>query len=131
MHSIPSASRRHGFRLSVRDGFVLAAGSLVVAWLCRVDHPLWSIVAMALGHFFLFCNVFLVWQRWEMLWAAVYIANVAAHLALGRFEGLSALLFQLPVTFAVIWLQMRSPWYHGILARRINPRLNEYLDGTL
>ena len=86
---------------------------------------------MALGHFFLFCNVFLVWRRWELFWAATFVANVAIHLALGIASGLSVLLSQLPVTLYVIVRQIRSPWYHGIAARRLNPRLNDYLKGKL
>lgn len=113
------------------DGFVLAAGAAVSVWLCSMDHPLRWIVAMALGHFFLFCNVFLVWRRWELLWAGVFVANVAAHFALGSIGGLSVLLWQLPVTLGVIVWQIRSPWYHGIAARTLNPHLNDYLNGTL
>ena len=35
-----------------------------------------------------------------------------------------------PWTIAAIGLQIRSPWYHGIFARRWNPRLETYLKGT-
>lgn len=125
------AARTHGFRLSVRDGVVLVLGTSATGWLWSAGHPLWWIVAMALGHFFLFCNVFLVWRRWELLWAATFVANVAAHVSMGSISGLSVLLWQLPVTCYVIVRQIRSPWYHGIAAGRLNPQLNEYLNGTL
>lgn len=86
---------------------------------------------MALGHFFLFCNVFLVWRRWEIFWAAVFILNAALHLASGMSGGISVLLCQLPFTVLVIVWQIRSPWYHGIFAEKWNPRLSNYLSGEL
>lgn len=86
---------------------------------------------MALGHFFLFCNVFLVWQKLELAWAAAFVILIAIHLAAGYTGWLSPLIMQTPVTLLILWLQLRSPWYHGVCARRINPRLQEYLDFTL
>ena len=117
--------------MSTLDAAILMSGACLSWWLASQSFLLWWIVPAALGHFFLFCNVFLVWRRWELLWAAVFVLNVAAHLAFGTLDWLSPLLFQLPVTALVIIWQIRSPWYHGILARQINPRLADYLDGTL
>ncbi|MDI1312445.1 hypothetical protein [Prosthecobacter sp.] len=124
-----STPRRHGFRCSIGDALILAAGLGLSCWLHALDFPLAWIVPAALGHFFLFCNVFLVWRRWELLWASAFVLNVAAHLALGSLDWLSPLLFQLPITVLVIIWQIRSPWYHGILAEQLNPRLKEYLAG--
>lgn len=97
----------------------------------NLPSPLWWIVPSALGHFFLFCNVFLVWRRLEMLWAAAFVLNVAAHIALESFDPWPSLLWQAPVTLWVVAWQMRSPWYHGVFARQINPRLADYLNDTL
>lgn len=123
--------RKHGFRLSVFDGVILTLGTLLTIWLCSESFPLWWIVPMVTGHFFLFCNVFLVWQRWELMWAGAFVLNVAAHLALVDAQGWSVLLCQSPVTIWVILRQIRSPWYHGIFAERLNPRLPDFLAGTL
>lgn len=122
--------RRHGFRFSFLDALILAAGAALTLWLRSSDFPLWWIVAMAVGHFFLFCNVFLVWQRWELLWAAVFVVNAGFHVVTGSFDWLPPFLWQLPWTVAVIGLQIRSPWYHGIFAERWNPRLQNYLNET-
>ena len=86
---------------------------------------------MVLGHFFLFCNVFLVWRSWELLWAGTFIVNAATHLLMDSTSGVPVLLWQLPVTLGVIVWQIRSPWYHGVGARWLNPRLNDYLNGNL
>lgn len=124
-------ARRHGFRLSFVDALVLVTGAVLSGWLAEMDFPLWWIVPAAVGHFFLFCNVFLVWRRWELIWAAAFIFNVAGHFALETYTATPVLLWQAPMTILVIVFQMRSPWYHGIFARQINPRLADYLNDTL
>jgi len=124
-------SRKHGFRLSAWDGVVLMLGATLTIWLRNESFPLWWIVPMALGHFFLFCNVFFVWRKLELIWAGVFLFNVAAHLANDCVHGWWVLLWQSPVTMGVILRQIRSPWYHGIFAERLNPRLSDFLAGTL
>jgi hypothetical protein len=124
-------ARRHGFRFSMSDALVLVAGVWLSWWLAEMPFPLWWIVPAAVGHFFLFCNVFLVWRRLELLWAAAFVLNVAGHFALEAYNANPVLLWQAPVTLWVIVRQMRSPWYHGIFARQINPRLADYLNDTL
>lgn len=127
--SLPA--RRHGFRMSALDGVVLLLGTILTSWLRNEAFPLWWIVPMALGHFFLFCNVFLVWRRLELVWAAVFLILISGHLACGHTDWLSPLMMQMPVTLIVLWLQIRSPWYQGIFARQINPRLDDFLTGRI
>lgn len=124
-------TRFDGARFFLTDGLVIVLAVVLTMWLRRIDHELWWIVPMVAGHFFLFCNVFLVWRRLEFIWAGVFVINVAMHLALGRLDWWGPCLWQLPVSIAVIALQMRSPWYHGVWARRINPNLEEYLQHKL
>ena len=128
MISKEPSRRRHGFRFSILDAATIAAGLGLTFWLHAVDFPLWWIVAMAVGHFFLFCNVFLVWQRWEMIWAVALILNVGFHMASDSFGWVSPLLWQLPWTALFIGLQIRSPFYHGIFAERWNSQLQTFLD---
>lgn len=117
--------------MSGLDGVVLLLGTILTIWLRNEAFPLWWIVPMALGHFFLFCNVFLVWRRLELVWAAVFVMLISGHLACGHTDWLSPLMMQMPVTLSVLWLQIRSPWYHGIFARQINPLLDEFLTGRI
>ncbi len=131
MNLKPPSARQHGFRISIWDALVLALGFGLTWWLHSTDFLLWWVVPMALGHFFLFCNVLLVWRKLELAWAAVFIGNVMAHSAMGHIEAVWVLLSQMPVTLVVILLQLRSPWYHGIFASRWNPRLQEYLTGKI
>jgi hypothetical protein len=131
MNPNPSPSRICGFRLSWFDAAILLLGAVLSGWLISQSFPFGWIVPTALGHFFLFCNIFLVWRRWELLWAGVFILNVGAHLAFGTLDWLSPMLFQLPVTVLVITWQIRSPWYYGICAEKWNPRIQEYLNAEL
>ena len=66
---------------------------------------------------------------WSLL--AAFVPNAAVHFALETYDANPVLLWQAPVTLWVIVRQMRSPWYHGIFARQINPRLADYLNDTL
>lgn len=120
---------RHGFRCSWLDGLVLVAGVALGVGMHMAAHPLAWVAPAAAGHFFLFCNVFLVWRRYEMIWAALFVMNVLLHTALGHPGWWPALAWQTPFTLLFIVLQIRSPWYHGICASRWNPRLADYLEG--
>lgn len=124
-------SRRHGFRISFWDVLILALAAGLTAGLLAIRFPLAWMVPVVVGHFFLFCNVFLVWRRLEMIWAMLFICNFAIHVACGQLGWFWPLICQLPATVFVIARQIRSPWYHGIFAERLNPRLNEYINGAL
>lgn len=122
--------RDAGFRLSVTDALVLVAGTAATVLLRDAIGPMVGLFPMAIGHFFLFCNVFRVRRRYELAWTAVFLANFTAW-AWTAFSWPGVLAVQLPVTAVVIALEIRSPRYHGVFAARWNPRLPEYLDGRI
>lgn len=122
--------RDAGFRLSVIDGIVLAAGGIATVLLHDAIGPMVGLFPMAIGHFFLFCNVFRVRRRYELAWTAVFLVNFTAW-TWTAFSWPGVLAIQLPVTAIVIALEIRSPRYHGVFASRWNPRLPEYLDGRI
>lgn len=128
MHSSNAKHRKHGFRCSWFDLAILLCAMVSTLWLHGMQFPLRWIVPMVAGNFFLFCNVFLVWQRWELLQAGVFVLNFVAHSAIDHVDGASVLLWQSPATIVVILLRIRSPWYHGIFAGRLDPRLADLLD---
>lgn len=123
--------RTWGFRFSPWDALVLVFAAVILfAVKPERDSPVWA-VAVVLGHFFLFCNVFRI-HRWkELLWAAVFVINVAFWLKEGRIGWPSVLLVQTPVTLGAIVWEMRGPWYHGIFARRVNAQLNRFLQDEI
>lgn len=122
-------ARTAGFRMLPWDAFVLAAGAIGTVALWPVIGPMAGLIAMAVGHFFLFCNVFRVRRNYELAWSATFLANVAFWTYARDFSWPGLLATQLPLTAVVIALELRSPDYHGIRASRVNPRLAQYLAG--
>jgi len=124
-------SRTWGFRLSSVDIAVILA--LVPAtWMLlqMVGILAWG-VPIVFGHFFLFCNVVRI-QRWkELVWAGVFLVNAGAWAIGDDFWWAGVLYAQTPVTILLVWSDMRNPRYHGVFARRINPKLEDYLEGRL
>ncbi len=107
-------SKPRGLRFSATDAVVLALGAVATWWLhSRVGTYAW-LIAVALGHFFLFCNVFRIRRSYELIWAGIFAINFAAWLASGSFGWLGVLAVQAPVTIAVIVAEIRSDRYHGI-----------------
>lgn len=122
-------ARSSGFRLWPTDVAVILAAPQAAWWLAVPLGPVAWALPVALAHFFLFCNVFRVRRGIELAWAGVFVVHVAAWLALDSLRWPLVIGLQAPVTLAVIAVELRSPGYHGILARRINPRLDEWLAG--
>jgi hypothetical protein len=124
-----SEQRTAGFRFSVIDGIAIALCGLGMwgGW-DLLQGFVW-ILPFALGHFFLFCNIFRVRRNYELAWVAVFFANFAAWYLSGQFTWLGVLGVQAPITLLTIGGEMRSPRYHGIFCQRINARLDEYLAG--
>ena len=120
-------SRTAGFRCSQLDLFVLATAIPAAWWLWEHVGPIAGAVPFAVGHFFLFCNVFRIQHTKELLWAAMCLVNISAWMIAERFDWWLILAVQSPLTVALIALEMRDPSYHGVWARRINPRLDQYL----
>ena len=83
----------------------------------------WAILgAIALLHFFLFCNVFRIARSLELAWSAFFLACVGVR----EFAGVSWLLLGaaiLAATVVVLWLEVRKESYHGVLWQRWNPQL--------
>jgi hypothetical protein len=97
----------------------------VVLW--NYDPVISLLFVIAPGHFFLFCNVFRIRRGPELIWAGLFLVNTCLWWSFVDFGWLGVLAVQTPITAILIALEMRSPSYHGILARRINPRLDDYL----
>lgn len=123
--------RTCGLRLSVSDVFVLVLGIAtgIVGWIYIGELALF--VPFVVVHFFLFCNIFRVRRTPELVWAGLFLLNCFIWSALGQMEVEWIFALQLIVTFALIMNELRSPHYHGVFARRINPRIDDYLADKL
>ena len=115
--------------MSIMDAAALAAFGGISAGLYRRQSDLWWLVAVVAVHFFLFCNVFRVLRRRELIWAAVFLMIVGLSALSGQLSPFVVLACQLPVSVGIIAWEVRAPRYHGVLAEWLNPRLNEYLEG--
>ena len=94
--------------------------------MCLATWGLWPMLGemaivfpVVLGHFFLFCNVFRVPRLPELLWSGVFVINVGAWMALGRFTWSAVLWTQLPATLIVVLGAVFRRDYHGIGYRLI------------
>lgn len=122
-------ARTWGFRFSFSDAVAITAFLSSAGILWHFGNPLGWLLVMAAGHFFLFCNVFRIVRRRELIWAGLFLVNVTLWAWNDSLTWTGVLLCQLPVTIAVVVLDMRSAAYHGIFAKRLNPGLNDYLKG--
>lgn len=122
----PSPDFAPGLRFSLSDGVCLVLGGALVSWLLPLSRPMALLTLLVIGHFFLFCNVFRIGRKQELLWASVFVSLVASSLfigipSLGVAAGLSVLLGA-----SLILYEMRLPRYHGIFWQQINPNLSEW-----
>lgn len=117
----------HGFRFAPLDGVALALAAAVtpLAW-TQAGTYAW-IVPAAVLHFFAFSNVFRVRPSWQLLWAGVFLVNFGTWIMLDCFSWLGVLGVQAPLTVSLVAMEMRSPHYHGVGAKHLNPDLDAYL----
>jgi hypothetical protein len=119
-----------GFRLSKLDVFVLIAGTVAAGVATLFVWWVGYVIALVIGHFFLFCNVFRLARPLELAWAAVFVVLAGATVAVGWPGWLVTTLATLATTAIVVALEMRKPSYHGVLWQRINPGLKTWWEVT-
>ena len=123
--------RTWGFQFSRMDAAVIAVFVGLAVVFRQWDSPLWWMLAIASGHFFLFCNVFRIIRRRELIWALLFILNIGSWLWFENLNWAHVMYCQIPITIILIIADMRAPGYHGIFAKRLNPQLNDYLEGRI
>jgi hypothetical protein len=123
--------RTCGFRLSHIDIIVLIIGMVagVAGYLMIGKIALFA--PYVIGHFFLFCNVFRIRRKLELIWATLFVINCAAWIHLVNFNVYAILFSQLIFTFCIIANEIRHAQYHGVFCRRLNLNIKEYLNGSI
>jgi hypothetical protein len=123
---MPDHTFSPGFRLSKLDVLILIVG-LIASVALSPSLPIVSLaIAVVVGHFFLFCNVFRV-ARWpEFIWAGVFLLVMADVILWQRLSISLAVAVVLFTTLLVVGLEMRKPSYHGIFWQRLNPGLPQW-----
>jgi hypothetical protein len=103
-----------GFRFSATDGVAIVLCALLTWGTRSFLGELALLFPVVLGHFFLFCNVFRIPRRPELLWSALFIVNVTALTSADLFAWSRVLLAQSPVTVTFIALTVFGKDYHGV-----------------
>lgn len=116
---IDLGKRRRGFRLSVIDLLAIAICTMGMLMSMPILGEIAWLFPITLGHFFLFCNVFRIRREFELFWAGVFVANVACWALAGRFDWLTVLTVQTPLTATLIITECFSPSYHGIFCKQV------------
>ena len=112
-----------GFRISPVDVAFLLAG-LATAALARKEIAIPA--AIAVGHFFLFCNVFRIPRRPELVWAATYVGLVSCTIAFGRPGWALSTALAVSLAAFLIFRATRRPDYHGVGWKSLNPNLPDW-----
>ena len=116
-----SPHRPWGFRFSRADLIVVLVGVFATMFASQWSVDLPILIPFVLGHFFLFCNVFRVGERHELVWSGLFLVNVAVAATLTGSPWWTALPLQGLVTVVIVIRTLRSPDYHGLACQRINP----------
>ncbi len=115
-----------GFRFSLSDATVLLAG---VCGSIFFGMKVWYagfIIAFTVAHFFLFCNVFRIERKPELLWGGLFTTLVIATVKFD-FPGWPATIaLSSGMTIFLLHREMKKPGYHGIGWQKINPQLQSW-----
>lgn len=116
-----------GFRFSARDAVVLAVGVACAVGFSMTTIPWFGlIIAMVVGHFFLFCNVFRLPRFLELTWAGVFVL-VCILVLFGDAPNWPVWLAVIcACTVVIVSAAMRMKSYHGVMWHRINPDLPKW-----
>jgi predicted membrane channel-forming protein YqfA (hemolysin III family) len=115
-----------GFRLSFKDIIVLAVGTIAAIMVAQVDMWIGLVVAFVVLHFFLFCNVFRMPPRLELVWAGCFVLLGAGTLTIQQPGWPLSFALSFLLAVALVVYQMRQPSYHGVGWMHVNPALPQW-----
>lgn len=114
-----------GFRFLGRDKFVLAgAGILAPLFYFAGGATLGFTFLVVILQFFLFCNVFRVQTRRELVWVAL-AGGGAVWGILNEVDWYSIVGWMMGLGVLVIFWETKDRLYHGVFWKRINPDLKK------
>lgn len=119
-----------GFRASTADLCAIAAAACGAAALSDSFRTASLIIIVTTLHFFLFCNVFRIRRRPEMIWAGVFFLLSVATIRLEVPGWPATIAAAAAVAAGLIARETRHPSYHGVGWERLNPGLRAWWDKT-
>jgi hypothetical protein len=125
---MPNRLFKPGFRISAFDGIILLCGC--VGAFVAGSYAWWAslIICFVVGHFFLFCNVFRISRRPELIWAGTFVVLSISTLFTDIPGWIGTVAISLLLTVFLITREFRKPHYHGIFWQRINPELRNWWE---
>jgi phosphoglycerol transferase MdoB-like AlkP superfamily enzyme len=125
--------RTCGFRFSKTDAAVLVLVGLAASLLWLVEaYELVLLVLFTVLHFFLFCNVFRIKRKPELIWSGFFVINSLVSFNIDEYPFALVCALQLVVTVILILHEIRQPYYHGVASRRLNSKyIHQYLEGNI
>lgn len=123
--------RTCGMRLSAVDVVVMVGATTVGVTGYAVTAGFSLFVPFVVYHFLLFCNVFRIPRRPELVWAAVMLVHTVLWVLSGSLSLPWLFALQSAFTTALLAREVRRPTYHGVLSRRFNPSLDDYMAGKI
>jgi hypothetical protein len=124
--SVTTTTFQPGFRLSPVDCVVIVAGTIATFACWSTAWWIGFVIGFVVAHFFLFCNIFRVARPLELAWSGVFIALTYCTITFEKPSWLITIVTSLLATVFVVAVEMRKPSYHGVLWRRINPKLPQW-----
>lgn len=114
-----------GWRFLPHDRWVLGIGLGAILVLAAIGESRMAVmVGVVTAQFFLFCNVFRVKTKLELVWVVLAPPVGLAMLAWGFSEWHAAAAMALAGVVMIV-LEMRDPLYHGVGWKLLNPGLPE------
>jgi len=110
------------------DVGILVAGVMgaSIVWPSSV---LWAmIILFVVAHFFMFCNIFRIPRRPELIWAGTFISLSIMTIVSGFPGWLITIGTSFGLTAILIRQSMSRPDYHGVAWKKINPGLREWWE---
>ena len=117
-----------GFRLNLTDIHILVCGSGLAFFLRETESELSILTLTVVLHFFLFCNVFRIKRKKELIWMFVFLLLVAFTVILGRPSFTVSIAISIAVSSYLIIKEIKEVDYHGIFWHRLNPNLRLWWD---
>lgn len=116
-----------GFRFSQLDTLILIAGFIASTGVAFVQLWIGVAIGFVVVHFFLFCNIFRLPRKPELLWAAVF-AVLGLMAGGGWLSWPVVFLCSFLAAVLLILVHTRHPSYHGVGWKSINPQLPRWWE---
>ena len=114
-----------GARVSLSDCVVLLIAGAGSLWVWRRTGLWWAgaVPAFVVLHFLLFCNVFRIRRKLELIWAGAFLLLSIPSLLWNTPPWAVTFLLCAALSTTLIAIGTRHPHYHGIGWKRWNPNL--------